>query len=193
MANLTETETYEAGIYQLETSDKLMGGAQGISNRQAAQLANRTKWLKAHSVAMSSGSFTATLHMHSNPANTTGTNATLEQTGSYVRVGDMVWITFECDFARYSGHVAKHITGLPFAAAKKGVFTIGDSQGVLYRWASSSAVASRLYASVDTGGVRINLRAMSQGRWAAFWGLVSAARQATRFEISGWYQTSAGA
>lgn len=46
MANLTETSTFETGIYQLETSDPVVGGAGGISNRQGQQLANRTKYLK---------------------------------------------------------------------------------------------------------------------------------------------------
>lgn len=47
MANVPETPDYPAGIYQLETSDPVLGGAGGISNRQAEQLANRTAWLKA--------------------------------------------------------------------------------------------------------------------------------------------------
>lgn len=45
MANLTETSTYEVGIYQLEELDPVQGGPTGISNLQAKQLANRTKWL----------------------------------------------------------------------------------------------------------------------------------------------------
>ena len=47
MANLTETNTYESGIYQLETIDRVVGGADGTANVQAKQLANRTKYLKA--------------------------------------------------------------------------------------------------------------------------------------------------
>ena len=46
MANLNETAQWEPGIYQLETSDPVMGGPDGIDNRQAKQLANRTLWLK---------------------------------------------------------------------------------------------------------------------------------------------------
>ena len=46
MANLNETAQWETGIYQLETSDPVMGGPDGIDNRQAKQLANRTLWLK---------------------------------------------------------------------------------------------------------------------------------------------------
>ncbi|MDP3846231.1 MAG: tail fiber protein [Pseudomonas sp.] len=47
MANLSETPDYPAGVYQLETSDPVLGGPGGIANRQAEQLGNRTAWLKA--------------------------------------------------------------------------------------------------------------------------------------------------
>ncbi|MFV2030839.1 phage tail protein, partial [Neisseria sp. S1] len=46
MANLTETARWEAGIYQFETSDPVMGGPNGIDNRPTRELANRTLWLK---------------------------------------------------------------------------------------------------------------------------------------------------
>jgi len=45
MANLTDSSTWEPGIYQLETADNVLGGAGGTSNVQAQLLANRTKWL----------------------------------------------------------------------------------------------------------------------------------------------------
>lgn len=48
MANLPETPTYTAGIYQLEIVDAVLGGSTGISNTQAQQLANRTSYLKQH-------------------------------------------------------------------------------------------------------------------------------------------------
>lgn len=46
MANVTEVVQYEAGIYQIETTDPVVGGATGIANVQAKQLANRTAYLK---------------------------------------------------------------------------------------------------------------------------------------------------
>jgi hypothetical protein len=46
MANLTETALWELGIYQIETTDLVIGGPTGISNLQGKQLANRTSWLK---------------------------------------------------------------------------------------------------------------------------------------------------
>lgn len=46
MSDITLTPTWEAGIYQLETTDPIMGGLDGISNRQANQLGNRTEYLR---------------------------------------------------------------------------------------------------------------------------------------------------
>jgi hypothetical protein len=52
MANLVETPQWPAGIYQIETTDPVVGGppdlpqGQGIANAAAQQLADRTLWLK---------------------------------------------------------------------------------------------------------------------------------------------------
>lgn len=46
MANLPETPQWEEGIYQIEVSDQVLGGPDGISNRQGKQLASRTLYLK---------------------------------------------------------------------------------------------------------------------------------------------------
>ncbi|MGV3860461.1 phage tail protein [Citrobacter freundii] len=46
MANLPETPQWEQGIYQIEVSDPVLGGPDGISNRQGKQLASRTLYLK---------------------------------------------------------------------------------------------------------------------------------------------------
>lgn len=47
MANLPETEDFAEGTYQIETSDRVIGGPGGIANKQAEQLGNRTAWLRA--------------------------------------------------------------------------------------------------------------------------------------------------
>ena len=54
MANLKEKAAWESGIYQLETTDPVVGGADGISNKQAIQLANRTGYLKGEIEALKS-------------------------------------------------------------------------------------------------------------------------------------------
>lgn len=52
MANLKETAQWEPGIYQIEQTDPVVGGADGISNVQARQLGNRTAYLKEQVEAM---------------------------------------------------------------------------------------------------------------------------------------------
>ena len=47
MADITEVEQWDAGVYQLETTDPVQGGADGIDNLPHKHLANRTLWLKA--------------------------------------------------------------------------------------------------------------------------------------------------
>ncbi len=46
MANIEEREVWEEGIYQIEKSDRVIGGPGGISNIQGGQLANRTQYLR---------------------------------------------------------------------------------------------------------------------------------------------------
>ncbi len=46
MATLREQAQWESGIYQLEKTDPVVGGEDGIANQQAKQLANRTAYLK---------------------------------------------------------------------------------------------------------------------------------------------------
>lgn len=56
MANLPETSTFDAGVYQLETADPVQGGPSGVSNTPLKNLANRTKYLKDHVDQLESGS-----------------------------------------------------------------------------------------------------------------------------------------
>lgn len=46
MANLPETPVFTADIYQIETTDRVLGGPDGVVNLQAKQIADRTAYLK---------------------------------------------------------------------------------------------------------------------------------------------------
>ncbi|MHC6527649.1 hypothetical protein [Vibrio proteolyticus] len=46
MGNINETPEWEEQVYLIETTDAVMGGEEGIANRQSKQLANRTAYLK---------------------------------------------------------------------------------------------------------------------------------------------------
>lgn len=54
MSNLPESSTFDAGVYQLELTDPVIGGPSGISNTPLKNLANRTKYLKDHVDALES-------------------------------------------------------------------------------------------------------------------------------------------
>ena len=47
MGQITEVDQYDASIYEIETTDPVIGGPGGIANQQAQGLANRTNWLKS--------------------------------------------------------------------------------------------------------------------------------------------------
>ena len=47
MSNLAETATWDAGVYQIEETDPVQGGANGVDNAPHKNLANRTSYLKA--------------------------------------------------------------------------------------------------------------------------------------------------
>ncbi|WP_282338503.1 hypothetical protein [Pseudomonas sp. PS02288] len=55
MTTLTEFDSWEAGVYQIELTDPVVGGADGLSNLQGKQLANRTTWLRARQAELVSG------------------------------------------------------------------------------------------------------------------------------------------
>lgn len=55
MADLTEVINYDSGVYQIETTDPVLGGPSGITNLPAKNLANRTAWLKKHIDDLESG------------------------------------------------------------------------------------------------------------------------------------------
>lgn len=46
MANQPEQPIFDSGVYQLETTDPVLGGTGGLSNIPLLNLANRTRWLK---------------------------------------------------------------------------------------------------------------------------------------------------
>lgn len=52
MASLPEVAEFTAGVYQIETSDPVVGGVDGVNNLGAKALANRTLWLKGQVEAL---------------------------------------------------------------------------------------------------------------------------------------------
>lgn len=57
MANITEVSQWENVIRQIENGEAATGGADGLANVQAKQLANRTKWLKDNYLSRNLGEY----------------------------------------------------------------------------------------------------------------------------------------
>ena len=57
MANLEEQNSFDEGVYQIETDDVLIGGPEGVANNSAKNLTNRTSWMKTQidNVVLSAG------------------------------------------------------------------------------------------------------------------------------------------
>lgn len=58
MANITEVSQWENVIRQIENGEAATGGADGLANVQAKQLANRTTWLKDNYLKRNGAQFT---------------------------------------------------------------------------------------------------------------------------------------
>ena len=65
MANVTESSTWAAGIYQLELTDPVAGGPTGLANRQARELGDRTRWLRDRAVLDNEPKTISALHTFS--------------------------------------------------------------------------------------------------------------------------------
>ena len=82
MANVTEQSLWEVGVYQIETSDAVIGGVGGIANRQALQLANRTLWLKNQVAGLGTGKQDADSTLAALANLTTSANQMIYATGA---------------------------------------------------------------------------------------------------------------
>ncbi|PPD36014.1 MAG: hypothetical protein CTY18_05935 [Methylomonas sp.] len=80
MANLPETDSFDAGVYQIETTDAVIGGAGGKSNASAINLANRTNYLKKRIEGLLTKSVAGSSNV--NLTATEANNAILEFTGA---------------------------------------------------------------------------------------------------------------
>ena len=75
MANLSEKTEWTPNIYQLETTDPVMGGPNGVDNVQARQLANRTQYLKQQSEINASTTTAGRVKLNSSVNSTSETEA----------------------------------------------------------------------------------------------------------------------
>ncbi|MGR6981218.1 tail fiber protein [Testudinibacter sp. P27/CKL/0425] len=126
MANLIETSTYETGIYQLEKTDPVVAGKDGISNKQAQQLANRTKYLKGEqdklktATAAASTTKSGTVMLSSSVTSAGETKAATEK--AVKTAYDRAQAAYNLGNSKANGthsHPMSEVTGLETALATK--------------------------------------------------------------------------
>ena len=96
MANQPEVGTYDAGVYQLATTDPVTGGLGGIANAPLLNLANRTGWLKAQITTLQ-GQAAAAAPLNSPAFTGTPTAPTPPAGDDSNAIADTAWV----DNARY--------------------------------------------------------------------------------------------
>jgi len=143
MANVAESATWEAGVYQIETTDPVLGGANGIANTQAKQLANRTTYLKkrADLVDAAKGDYVDL---------TTRLNAVEDATialGPDTQDAVMAAVKFAID---QTGVAAKGVLGLHQFAQQEGVLTI-KNRGVVTGCTITKSTTAARNLNIDPG------------------------------------------
>lgn len=108
MANLPESATYDAGVYQLELTDPVQGGSTGVSNAPLKNLANRTAWLKSQIDGINNG--TIGLALYARLASPTFTGSPSAPTAA---LGDSTTKLATTDFVQKTlgGFLSKSIAG----------------------------------------------------------------------------------
>lgn len=185
MAFVTESPVYEAGIYQLETTDPVLGGASGVSNLPIKHLANRTAWLKAQISSLGIDTTGATAITTLTPANNPG----VYFTGSAVSGIPIAENGFIYTAKYDPAGTAVYITQTFYSVDSDRIFTrraSPASSNTFTTWvevAYSSALAAlsdQFVASVSgfarntppTGWLKANGAAVSRTTYAALFGAI---------------------
>lgn len=143
MANLTETPAWVSGIYQLETSDPVLGGPDGIDNLQAKQLANRTGFLKKQIDDAVSGALTV---MYANK---------LKTPRSISMTGDGTWTTSFDGSGNVTAAMALSNSGITPGTYKsvsvdaKGRITTGSNPTTLAGYGITDGLSTSNYTATD--------------------------------------------
>lgn len=137
MANVTENgSAWEAGVYQIETTDPVLGGPSGIANVQAKQLASRTAYLKTRADDVDAAKGTSpTL-----AAKVAQLTAATEALGPDAQDAVMAVLKFAVDAANVAN---KGVRGLHQFAQQEGILTIPNRGVVNGCTVSKSTTAAR--------------------------------------------------
>lgn len=177
------------GINSLNTdvSATELGYLDGTTSSLQTQISNK--------IESSSGSFTGTLQMNSNPSTTDPTSIThtLNSTGYYTKIGNVCTFNIYFNVTSYPNYVLFSITGLPFTASSNGsgqALSIANLRGVAFRYNSTVLTSFTLTAKVNQGGTSISLGGSgSSSSFSGYWYLYNDGSQGKYFSLNGSYIT----
>lgn len=161
MANVTESSIWESGVYQIETTDPVLGGANGIANMQAKQLANRTAYLKqrADQVDAAKGGYS---NLQSRLAAIDTANEALGPDMQNMSTAALKYALEQAALANYG------VRALRERAQQEGVFTISNRGVVSGCVVTKSTTAARnLHISAGTCFAQGRIFSVADGNNAA--------------------------
>lgn len=195
MSNLTETPVYRTGVFQLETTTPVRGGAAGESNTPLQDLADRTAYLKAHVDALETA-ITLLAPLASPPLSGTPTSTTPNDGDSSTQIPTTAWVQ-----ALMRGQTSKTITGgsviltaieagkgaLVFSGALTSNAIVSLPSGTTGRWAAVNRTSGAFTLEVrtlGTTGVTIG-QGRSQLLWSDGTNMAAAVTEAESLSLTG--------
>lgn len=182
MASLPESSTFDAGVYQLELTDPVIGGPSGVSNTPLKNLANRTKYLKDHVDALESSraplASPAFTGAPTAPTQASSDNSTKVATTAFVKTA-----VAAVDLSGLAPKDSPALTGTPTAPTAP----VGDSSTKLATTAFVNAeIANDIAGIAPAGAVQYFARATAPAGWLKANGAaVSRATYAALFAVIG--------
>lgn len=179
MANLPESSTFDAGVYQLELTDPVVGGPSGVSNTPLKNLANRTKYLKDHVDALESSraplASPALTGTPTAPTAATGTNTTQLATTAFVNAeiaNDAAPISHVGSTGTAHGVATTTVAGFMSAADKSKLDSHVGASGTAHAVATTSvagfmSAADKSKLDGVAAGAQVNTVTSVAGRTSA--------------------------
>lgn len=149
MANLAEVSHWENVIRQLENGEAATGGADGLANIQAKQLANRTKWLKENLAPMANAVFSGSMKHGANDLASSAISAMKLYGDNSFYVSYASGLKFQWGTVKIETHNEEVSVDFPinfsndqysFSLTMYGAVGIGYSEVILLRKTASSAI-----------------------------------------------------
>lgn len=192
MANLTETTDYPAGIYQIEMTDPVLGGAPnegtmaGLSNIPHQQLARRTAWLKGRVDALTARTVATAPGSGLSGGGSLSADRSLSVDATVLRTAGGQTVTGRADFAarvNVSGGTGQNDVTLAFGDPGIGLYRAGDQLRI--------ATGATARVVIDSAGLTLGAGGAYAGDGSGLT-LAGSAEFARSLDVSGYQRLPGG-